>query len=630
VVTRAAGNGNDVAAAWETLSAVYDVTGRERAARNARDFRDVTDLAGWSVDGVGLRDGRVRAGDFTVALSGPRVVGRVLSAGWVTDAESPRLNGALRSPFLRTLNARYLSVLVQGGDFAAARTVVDNAFLTERQQYLAGDLAWKQYSTFPEMKDRAVYVEFATKASNPNFPPRVGLGPDLTPAQITDPRSWFAINRVVLHDTPGAPADELTRFAGLFAGDGPRTLADVRQRYAAWFREAVGAWAAGRATDDHVRVLNGLLQAGLLPNESPPARVSELLAAYRAAEATLLDPQTVNGMADLDRPTDYRLNVRGDYDRPGPAVPRGYLQIFARPALAPGPSSGRRALAEFVASPENPLTARVYVNRVWHWLFGAGLVTTPDDFGHLGDRPVHPELLDWLASWFVENGWSTKKLIRLLVTSQTFRQGNDSTDAARQADPRNRLWHHYPLRRLEAEAIRDAILAASGRLDRRLGGPPVDPPRTAEDPQKRLVAGPADGDGRRSICIKSTIMDPPRFLAAFNQPPAKIPTGRRDVTSVPAQALALLNDPFVVGQAAEWGKRLAAREPSPVAVRIGQMFRTALGRSPTTAEVERWARLVDDLAAEHGVPADRVPASAEVWKDVAHALFNAKEFIYVR
>jgi hypothetical protein len=239
-------------------------------------------------------------------------------------------------------------------------------------------------------------------------------------------------------------------------------------------------------------------------------------------------------------------------------------------------------------------------------------------------------LLDWLATWFVENGWSTKKLVRLLVTSRTFGQGNDATESARTADPRNRLWHHHPLRRLEAEAIRDSILAASGRLDRRLGGPPVDPPRTAEDAQKRLFNGPLDGDGRRSVYTKSTIMDPPRFLAAFNQPAAKIPTGRRDVTSVPAQALALLNDPFVIAQAGEWGRRLAAGPPATVAERIGEMFRTALGRSPSTAEVERWAKLVDDLAAARGVSADGVPGSAAVWADVAHALFNATEFIHIR
>jgi cytochrome c553 len=629
-MVRAERDQRDLAAVWDALSAVYAVTGRERAARNARDVREVTDFRGWSVDGVGLRDGPVKSGNFTVSLAGPRVVNRIVSAGWVTDAESPRLNGAVRTPFLRTLDAKYISFLVQGGDFAAERTVVDNAFLTERQSYLPGEPMWKTYSMTPELKDRAVYVEFATKASNPNFPPRVGLGPELTAAQINDPRSWFDINRVVTHELPGPPADELTRFARLFTGEVPHALGAVRQRYAVWFREAADAWAADRATDDHVRVLNWLLQSEMLPNEAPPARVAELLSAYRMTEATLLDPRTVNGMAGMDPPTDYRLNIRGDYDRLGPAVPRGYLQIFARPGLASGSASGRLALAEFVASSENPLTARVYVNRVWHWLFGAGLVTTPDDFGHLGDRPVHPELLDWLASWFVENGRSTKKLIRLLVTSRTFRQGSDSTEAARQADPRNRLWHHYPLRRLEAEAIRDSILATSGRLVRRLYGPPIDPPRTAEDPQKRLFSGPPDGDGRRSIYTKCTIMDPPRFLAAFNQPPAKIPTGRRDVTNVPAQALAMLNDPFVVGQSAEWGRRLAAEPSTTTVERIREVFQTALGRSPTTAELERWARLVNDLAAQHGVPVAQIIASPVVWKEVAHTLYNSKEFLYLR
>ena len=630
VAARAERGKKDVAAAWRALGTSYAFTSAGRTGRNARDFREVTDFDGWSIDGVGLRDGPVRAGDYTVSLTGPRVIGRILSAGWTTDAESPRLNGAVRTPFLRTLGAKFVSFQVHGGDFAAARTVVDNAFLTERQAYLAGgDPAWKSYSTFPEMRDRAVYVELATKASNPNFPPRVGLGQDLTAAQIDDPRSWCAVAKVVLHDRPGAPADELSRFRSLFAGDVPDSLAEVKTRYRAWFRAAVDAWATDRAIDDHVRVLSWLLQTGLLPNEGGPDAVTDLVSAYRTTEATLLEPQTANGMADLDPPVDYRLNVRGDYDRPGPAVPRGYLGVFARPALVPK-TSGRLALAEFVASADNPLTARVYVNRVWHWLFGAGLVTTPDDFGHLGDRPEHPELLDWLAAWFVEHGWSTKQLVRLLITSQTFLQGDRPSEAARQADPRNRLWHHYPLRRLEAEAIRDAILAASGRLDRRLYGPPVDPPRTAEDAQKRLFSGPTDGGGRRSIYTRSTIMDPPRFLAAFNQPPAKIPTGRRDVTSVPAQALAMLNDPFVIGQAEVWGRRLAAEPTSTVENRLRTMFEVALGRPPTDADLARWSGLVGDLAAAHGMSREKALTSAAVWKDVAHALFNVKEFIYVR
>src|SRR5207244_10227374 len=123
-------------------------------------------------------------------------------------------------------------------------------------------------------------------------------------------------------------------------------------------------------------------------------------------------------------------------------------------------------------------------------------------------------------------------------------------------DPANRLLHHFPLRRLEAEEIRDQILAASGRLDRRLGGPPVNPHRANEDPQKRLFSGPLDGDGRRSIYTKITIMEPPRLLALFNQPTPKIPTGKRDVTTTPSQSLTLLNDPFVIGQAEHWARRL--------------------------------------------------------------------------
>jgi hypothetical protein len=641
VMVKADGEKKDIAAAWKALAASYKDAARTRVEQNTKNFRTIADFrdglpVGWSIDGVGLRDGPVRAGDFTVALTGDRVIDRVLGAGLITNSLSPRLNGALRSPFLNTLDRKLVSFLVEGGDFAAERTVIDNAFLTERQSYVSGPMAWKQYSTFPEMKERSIYIEFATKASNPNFPPRVGLGPDLTDAQINDPRSWFAISRIVAHDAPGSPADELTRFKTLFDGDVPDTMAEVAERYSKWFRIAINAWAENRANDDHILLLNWLLQNSLLPNgdmATPPKEVTELVTAYRATESKLLDPATANGMTDLDLGQDYRVNLRGDYDRLGESVPRNYLQIFAkggRPVVPKSASSGRLALAEFVASRENSLTARVYVNRVWHWLFGAGLVTTPDDFGHLGDRPSHPELLDWLSNWFVDNGWSTKKLIRLLVLSQTFRQSGEVDPAAKTADARNRLWHHYPLRRLEAEAVRDSLLSVSGRLNRQLYGPPINPPRTAEDPQKRLFSGPLDGDGRRSIYTKSTIMDPPRFLATFNQPPAKIPTGRRDITNVPAQALAMLNDPFVIGQAQVWGDLLARRPNETLQQRIAMMFETGYGRLPTPPEVERWSTIVHDFAGEHRIAEGAILQSPAIWKDAAHALFNTKEFIYIR
>jgi hypothetical protein len=287
-------------------------------------------------------------------------------------------------------------------------------------------------------------------------------------------------------------------------------------------------------------------------------------------------------------------------------------------------------LAQLVASRENPLTGRVIVNRVWHWLFGSGLVATPDDFGRLGGEPSHPELLDWLATRFVDEGWSIKRLVRSIVLSQTWQQSGQVDVRAREIDPANRLLHHFSIRRLEAEEIRDQILTTSGRLDRRQGGPPIDPHRSNEDPQKRLFSGPLDGEGRRSIYTKITIMEPPRLLALFNQPTPKIPTGRRDVTNTPAQSLALLNDAFVAGQAEHWAARLVERTGDTASGRLEEMFRAALGRCPSVEEIARWTEALDDLAALHRVAPGELLSSRPLWKDMAHAMFNLKEFIYIQ
>jgi hypothetical protein len=288
--------------------------------------------------------------------------------------------------------------------------------------------------------------------------------------------------------------------------------------------------------------------------------------------------------------------------------------------LASDRITSRLDLAESLLHPEHPLTARVYVNRVWQWIFGTGLVATPDDFGRLGDKPSHPDLLDWLAREFIREGWSTKKLVRQLVMSQTFRQSSIVTDAARERDPANRLLHHYPTRRLEAEAIRDSLLAVSGRLDPQLYGRPILPYRTAEDDKKRLFTGPLDGHGRRSIYLQMSIMEPPKFLTGFNLPDLKLPTGRRDVTNVPSQALILLNDPFVNAMAKHWAGELTKQKASNSEERIRIMFVRAFARQPGEAELNRWLSALNDLGGD----------TPDAWEQLAHAFFNAKEFIYFR
>jgi hypothetical protein len=210
-------------------------------------------------------------------------------------------------------------------------------------------------------------------------------------------------------------------------------------------------------------------------------------------------------------PVKYPLNVRGNVDSPGEMIAPAFLKMLHGESI-----SNRIDLAESLLRPEHPLVARVYVNRVWQWLFGTGLVATPDDFGRLGDKPSHPGLLDWLALEFSRDGWSTKRLVRRIVLSQTFRQSGRPSSNAQRVDPTNRLLSYYPTRRLEAESIRDSLLAVSGKLDPSLYGRPILPHRTVEDANKRLFSGPLDGMGRRSIYLQMSIMQPPGFLVEFN------------------------------------------------------------------------------------------------------------------
>ena len=350
-------------------------------------------------------------------------------------------------------------------------------------------------------------------------------------------------------------------------------------------------------------------------------------------------PETVNGMIDHDPGYNYPLDISGDYDRPGERVARGFPRLLAGDdASVQAVGCGRRELAELVADPANPLTARVFVNRVWHWLFGAGLVDTPSNFGHLGGLPSHPELLDYLAQRFVREGWSVKSLVRAIVMTRSWRQSGKVNEKAFNVDPNGRLLSFFPMRRLEAESIRDSLLATSGRLEARLYGPSVFAFREVEGERAadcRLYVGPLDGDGRRSIYTRVSIMGPPGLLTTFNQPDPKIPTGRRDVTSTPAQSLTLLNGPLANDQAEYWARSLIAGGHADAAERIEQMFRRAFARRPTAVETARWVAAIDELVADGLLEGslqtkESRMSSVPLWKAIAHALYNTKEFIYVR
>ncbi|MFM2095357.1 MAG: hypothetical protein RIS70_2481 [Planctomycetota bacterium] len=302
---------------------------------------------------------------------------------------------------------------------------------------------------------------------------------------------------------------------------------------------------------------------------------------------------------------DVPIHIRGSYAKLGPIVPRRLPRFFAgetQPAIGQG--SGRPELAAWVASRDNPLTARVIVNRVWQWHFGDGLVRTPSNFGLLSEPPSHPELLDWLASRFVEDGWSLKKLHQRILLSATYRQSSHVSQVAYDADPENRWLGRFAARRLEAEAIRDAMLAVNGQLDPASGGP----------------AGDDFTIRRRSLYVQTARWQRDSYANLFDAANPDASTEKRIASTVAPQALMFLNHPWVQEQAKHLAERLAREVPQDDTARIGRAYRLLFGRGPVDAEVAVAKQI---LAA--GDPA--VPGSG--WIDLAHVLLCSNEFIYI-
>jgi hypothetical protein len=302
---------------------------------------------------------------------------------------------------------------------------------------------------------------------------------------------------------------------------------------------------------------------------------------------------------------DVPIHIRGSYAKLGPVVPRRLPRFLAgenQPPITHG--SGRRELAAWIASPKNPLTARVIVNRVWQWHFGEGLVRTPSNFGLLSEPPTHPELLDWLASRFIEDGWSLKKLHRRIMLSATYRQASRVSREAFDRDPENRFNGRFPSRRLEAEAIRDAILAVNGQLDRTVGGP----------------AGDDFTIRRRSLYVQTARWQRDSYANLFDAANPDSSTEKRVTSTVSPQALLLLNHPWMQDQARHFAERLVREVPAGDAARIERAYQLLFARKPKDVELNVAQTILQG--------ADPAVANAG-WLDLAHVLLCSNEFIYV-
>ena len=428
---------------------------------------------------------------------------------------------------------------------------------------------------------------------------------ELHTAKMADPAYTGAVNAVLLRHLAEAP----------------KTLADLTERYRAAFAEADNAWmkelaaatqaAAGGAptlptalADPALEALRQAVYAPGAPPNVPRGNVfeySDVPTQGRMREKTNAKARVENThpgrpdramiMQDAAAPFDPYIFKRGKPENVGDKVPRQAPIILAGANRQPfKDGSGRLELAEVIASKDNPLTARVYVNRVWGNLFGKYLVDTPSDFGTRCDPPTHPELLDYLAAEFMEDGWSTKRLIRRIVMSHTYRQDSYGREEALAKDPENRLMWRQNRRRLDLEGMRDALLTTAGTLDKAMGGPAVE------------IAGPA-WSNRRTVYGRIERQNLPAMFRTFDFASPDTHSPRRFTTSVPQQALFMMNSPFVVEQARALVAHPTIQEAAAAEAKVASLYHTVLQRDPAPEEVSLGAQFLSTAEAVDPLPA---------------------------
>ncbi len=382
------------------------------------------------------------------------------------------------------------------------------------------------------------------------------------------------------------------------------------------------------ATDLHV------LQAA--PKRSPPAGFVETVL---VPESNTGKPKPIPkskwavgtplamGVRDRAKPADVKVHIKGEGSSLGEVVQRGYLSAiaFGTPDttdedVAPPDvkQSGRLQLAHWLTRPDHPLTSRVLVNRLWQQTFGEGIVRTPDDFGQYGERPTDPRLLDHLATRFVAEGWSIKRMIRTIVLTRTYALAVDADAKLLAADPQNLLFARHDRRRLTAEALRDGMLLTSGQLDRTPGEGSLIAHR---DILVNLAGNLHVPSNRRSVYLCYLRSSPPPELAAFDLPEFTTVTGRREISTIPGQALHLYNSPFVVEQAAHFARRVSKESSDPVS-RVDAAWRMAYGREPSDEERRQAVDFVSATAAE-------LKSVDKAWSALCQSLLISNEFRYV-
>ncbi len=538
----------------------------QEASRNESQWFG-PELEAWAKHGEDI-DGLSESGAYAIAPGGKSVLTGIYPAGLYSHTLSDKDRGVAISPRIGLAGDEEVWMRVRGSGNAVARYSVQNyprnGTVFPSNELKSNHWRWIRHDLDYWKGDR-IHLELSTAQDQPIL-------------AKNDERSWFGISAAVVSKKgSGNPSDrELQKMKEFMSssyrpGDSPTVF------FKRLFGEAFSAWLNGGMSDSQATFLDELLQVGILPND--PSIGGDLLKKYRELENSLAVPVRAPGVWEADA-HDQEFYVRGNHMKPAHLVKRRFLEAIDKEPYETK-MSGRLELAQDFLRKDNPFTARVLVNRVWHHLFGAGLVRTVDNFGRLGEKPSHPELLDYLAARFVKEGWDIKKLIRELVLTEAWQRSSSPGSRAREKDPDNRLLSHFTLRRLEAEAIRDALITVSGSLDEQMFGNTVD-----------------GKSRRRSVYVRTqrNRLDP--FLQTFNAPVPLGGKGRRDETNVPAQSLTMLNSRWVMDLAEQWSDKV---QGDTMADKVTHAYEVAFSRKPNSDELKRVKAFMELMEAERNL-----------------------------
>ncbi len=568
---------------WNALQEEWQAAKQKEEDFFAQDLGQRWDLsvpeqaAEWITTGNGTLHQVSAAGMFSVLVDGEQIIDNIHEGGIYTHGLSTRHNGILQSPeFPVDFEKMWFRYSGMGG--VRGRPAVENyprvlGLLYNGNEPKAVTPQWQQHDMV-FFTDNSVHFELATAY-------------DLPIERKANDRSWWGITDfVVTKQGQQAPSEAPNRLAALYSGELTSYEAIVKA-YSDTLQATIQAWTNDTLTDQQARFLGFFVRSNLLPNRlADNSEIVDLVNQYRAVDQGLPIPTRVPGVIDRHG-VDHPLWVRGNPKTQSDQVPRGFLEVFGESHYETT-GSGRLELAEDLTAPENPLVGRVIANRIWHYLFGRGIVPTPDNFGRLGQKPSHPQLLDYLVQYMARNDWSFKQTIKHIVLSDTFRQSsvNEKTDS----DQASVMLARFPINRLDAESIRDSILQSAGVLE------------------DRMYEGSANGgSNRRSIyvVIARNNLDP--FMRAFDFPDPTTTMGARSTTNVPAQSLTLLNNDLVINRAKLFADSVFNNQTlAEPADKINHMFLRALSRPATPQELTASKDFIESLILDNQKQASEI------------------------